>query len=196
MLSAELDANGTAINLVCDDDQGGSMPCGEAPWVFLGRPTPSLEGSVHTTVTLFDRIRVRGMVDFQRGQSKYVTDRWNRCAWRRSCELNYYPERFNVLDVAAAQNGGWNEFQFTIQRSDFARLREVSVEYSIPDSWSQRVGATSGTISLGGRNLITWTDYPGLDPEVVDMTNSVREPNDQVILPPLRQFMFTVHLTW
>ena len=197
MLSAELDANGTAINLMCDDGEGGSISCDDAPWVYMGQPGPTLEGSVNSTVTLFDRIRVRGMLDFQRGQAKYLTDRWNRCAWKQNCELNHYPERANVLDVAAAQNGGWNEFQYTSGvRADFARLREVSVQYTLPDAWATRVGATSGTVSLGALNLFTWTDYPGLDPETVDMTNSVAEPNDQCTLPPLRQFMITVHFTW
>jgi hypothetical protein len=143
-----------------------------------------------------DRFRIRGMMDFQRGQSKYLTDRWNRCAWRQNCEINHYPERFDARDVAAAQNGGWNEFDWWIQRSDFARLREVSLEYTLPEEWAAKMGATGGTISFGGRNLATFTDYPGLDPETVDITNSVTEPNDQSILPPLRQFMFTVHLKY
>jgi len=196
VLSAELDADGTAINMMCADGQGGSISCDDAPWVYMGQPTPSFEGSINSTFTLFDRLRVRGMVDFQTGQSKYVTDRWNRCAWRQNCEINHYPERFDPRAVGAAQNGGWNEFDWWIQKSDFARLREVSIEYPIPDSWASWMRATSGTISLGGRNLGTWTDYPGLDPESVDITNSVSEPNDQSILPPLRQFMVTINLNY
>jgi TonB-linked SusC/RagA family outer membrane protein len=196
VLSAELDASGTAVNMMCDDGEGGSISCDDAPWVYMGHPSPSLEGSLSSVVTLFNRVRVRGLLDFQRGQSKYVTDRWNRCAWRQNCEINHYPERFDPRAVGAAQNGGWNEFDWWIQRSDFARLREVSVEYPLPEAWAARIGAASGTLSLGGRNLGTWTSYPGLDPESVDITNSVTEPNDQSILPPLRQFMFTVHVTY
>ncbi len=196
VMSARLDADGTAIDMMCDDGEGGSVPCDEAPWVYLGHPSPSLEGSFNSTVTLYDRLRIRGLVDFQRGQSKYLTDRWNRCAWRQNCEINAYPERFDPRAVVAAQNGGWNEFDWWIQRSDFARLREVSIEYTMPGTWLSRVGAAAGTISIGGRNLGVWTDYPGLDPETMDITNSVTEPNDQSILPPLRQFMFTVHLSY
>jgi TonB-linked SusC/RagA family outer membrane protein len=196
VLSAELDASGTAVNMMCDDGNGGSISCDDAPWVYMGRPSPSLEGSVTSTLTFFNRVRVRGLLDFQTGQSKYLTDRWNRCAWRQNCEINHYPERFDARAVGAAQNGGWNEFDWWIPRSDFARLREVSVEYSLPDGWAARMGAASGNISLGGRNLGTWTKYPGLDPESVDITNSVSEPNDQSILPPLRQFMITVHITY
>jgi TonB-linked SusC/RagA family outer membrane protein len=196
VMSADLDADGTAINMICDDGEGGSMSCDDAPWVYQGQPSPTLEGSFNTTVTLYDQLRIRGLVDFQRGQSKYLTDRWNRCAWRQNCEINAYPERFDPRAVVAAQNGGWNEFDWWIQRSDFARLREISLEYTLPDTWLSRLGAAAGTISLGGRNLGVWTDYPGLDPETMDITNSVTEPNDQSILPPLRQFMFTVHLSY
>jgi TonB-linked SusC/RagA family outer membrane protein len=196
VLSAELDADGTAINAMCDDGEGGSMSCDDAPWVYLGHPSPDFEGSFNTTVSLLDRVRVRGLVDFQVGQSKYVTDRWNRCAWRQNCEINAYPERFDPRAVTAAQNGGWNEFDWWIQEASFARLREIAVEYSFPDSWASFLKASSGSISVGGRNLGVWTSYPDLDPETMDITNSVTEPNDQSILPPLRQFSFTVHLSY
>ena len=194
VLSADLDAQGNAINMMCADGEGGAIACEDAPWVYQGQPTPEWEGSFNTTFTLFDQVRVRGLVDFQMGQSKYLTDRWNRCAWRQNCEINHYPERFDPRAVVAAQNGGWNEFDWWIQESSFARFRELSVEYTLPEAWLARMGASSGRISLGGRNLGTWTDYPGLDPEIVDITNTVSEPNDQSILPPLRQFTFTVNL--
>ena len=47
---------------------------------------------------------------------------------------------------------------------------------------------------MGGRNLGTWTSYPGVDPETADITNTISEPNDQSILPPLRQFTFSLNL--
>jgi TonB-linked SusC/RagA family outer membrane protein len=194
VLSAELDADGTAINAMCADGEGGAISCEDAPWVYLGHPTPDYEGSFSSTVTLLDRFRIRGLLDFQHGQSKYLTDRWNRCAWRENCEINAYPERFDPRAVVAAQNGGWNEFDWWIQDASFARLREVSVDYTLPESWLAKIGARAGRISLGGRNLATFTDYPGLDPETMDITNSVTEPIDQSILPPLRQFSFTVNL--
>ncbi len=194
VLSADLDADGTAINMMCADGEGGAMACEDAPWVYLGHPSPDWEGSFNSTFTLFDRVRVTGMLDFQMGQSKYVTDRWNRCAWRQNCEINHYPERFDPRAVGAAQNGGWNEFDWWIQDASFVRFRELSVEYTLPDAWLSRIGAASGRVSVGGRNLGTWTDYPGLDPESVDITNTTSEPNDQSILPPLRQFTFTINL--
>ncbi len=202
VLSAELDADGNAINGMCDggtgiggvEPGGAAVPCEDAPWVYLGHPSPDFEGSFNTTVTLLDRVNIRGLLDFQVGQSKYVTDRWNRCAWRQNCEINAYPERFEPEEVLAAQNGGWNEFDWWIKDASFARLREISVEYMLPDSWASVIRARSGSIALGGRNLGVWTNYPDVDPETVDITNTVSEPNDQAILPPMRQFSFTIRL--
>lgn len=196
VLSATLDADGTAIDMICDDGEGGSMSCDDAPWVYLGHPSPDQEGSVSSSVTLFDQVRISGLMDFQFGQSKYLTDRWNRCAWRQNCEINAYPERFDPKAVGAAQNGGWNEFDWWVQKSSFARFRELSVEYTLSPRLASMLKAGSGSISVAGRNLGLWTDYPGLDPETMDITNSVTEPNDQSILPPLRQWSISVHLSY
>jgi hypothetical protein len=195
VLEASIEPDGTAIGM-CDDGEGGRISCDDAPWVYIGQPSPGFEGSINTTVTLLDRVNIRGMLDFQTGQYKYVTDRWNRCAWRQNCEINAYPERFDPKAVLAVQNGGWNEFDWWIQKSSFARLREISVEYRFPDSWASFLKASSGSIAVGGRNLGLWTKYPDVDPETMDITNSVTEPNDQSILPPLRQFSFTLRLTY
>ena len=49
------------------------------------------------------------------------------------------------------------------------KVREVSVRYRItgrPLSWFSRLGATGASISLIGRNLMTFTNYKGYDPEV------------------------------
>ncbi len=196
VVSARLE-DGIAVDALCSDGEGGTVDCNESPpWVFQGQPSPDFEGSFNTTVTLMDRVRVRGLVDFMVGQSKYVTDRWNRCAWIQNCEINVYPERFDPRDVFAAQNGGANEFGFTIQEASFARLREVSVEYSIPDAWASALRARSGSIAIGGRNLGVWTDYPDVDPETMHINGSVAEPEDQSVLPPLRQFSFTIRLSY
>lgn len=196
VLSAELDADGNAINIMCDDGEGGSMPCLVSPRVYLGHPSPDYEGSFTSTLTLFDRLQVRGLLDFQVGQTKYVTDRWNRCAWRQVCEINVYPERFDPRAVAAVQMGGFDEFDWWIKEASFARLREVSVQYSLPDRLASWLGGSGGSVVIAGRNLGVWTRYPDLDPETMNIPNAVEEPEDQAVLPPLRQFSISVNLNY
>jgi hypothetical protein len=47
-------------------------------------------------------------------------------------------------------------------KGDFARLRELSAQYTIPDRFASRVGASRGSLTLAGRNLaMLWTAEHG-----------------------------------
>jgi hypothetical protein len=53
-----------------------------------------------------------------------------------------------------------------IEDGSFVKLREAAIRYTLDPSLARRFGAESATLSLSGRNLYTWTDYTGIDPEV------------------------------
>jgi hypothetical protein len=58
---------------------------------------------------------------------------------------------------------------YFVEDAGYVKLREVSLRYRVtgrPLSWLSRFGATGASISLIGRNLFTFTDYKGYDPEV------------------------------
>src|SRR5439155_8150271 len=48
----------------------------------------------------------------------------------------------------------------------FLKLREASVTYYAPEVWAHALRATSMQISLTGRNLLKWTNYDRIDPEL------------------------------
>src|SRR5438132_8030221 len=48
-----------------DDGKGGTMACASAPAVYIGRTTPSFEGGFSTTLTLWNRLRLYGLLDFR-----------------------------------------------------------------------------------------------------------------------------------
>ena len=53
-----------------------------------------------------------------------------------------------------------------LQSGRFFKLREASVMYALPQAWAQRYArATSASIGITMRNLKTWTDFTGFDPE-------------------------------
>jgi outer membrane receptor protein involved in Fe transport len=66
---------------------------------------------------------------------------------------------------------------------DFIRWRELSFTYNASPSIAQRVGARDLAITLGARNLMLWTKYTGVDPEVNQqgVTNSVGLTNQQAL---------------
>ena len=48
-------------------------------------------------------------------------------------------------------------------------------------------------LNVVGRNLATWMDYWGMDPEVTNFGNGpVRSATDLAPFPPSRQFFFSV----
>jgi TonB-dependent starch-binding outer membrane protein SusC len=53
-----------------------------------------------------------------------------------------------------------------IEDGSFVKLREVSLAYRFDAPWVRRFGASELGVRLAGRNLYTWTDYSGVDPEV------------------------------
>ncbi|WP_194775342.1 SusC/RagA family TonB-linked outer membrane protein [Pararhodonellum marinum] len=55
-----------------------------------------------------------------------------------------------------------------VENAGFFRLRNIQIGYSLPRSITDRwTGFNSGRIYFGGSNLFTFTNYTGMDPEVM-----------------------------
>lgn len=52
-----------------------------------------------------------------------------------------------------------------LEDGSFARLKYISLAYTLPASLVERIGFSNAQISISGQNLITFTKYLGLDPE-------------------------------
>jgi hypothetical protein len=60
-------------------------------------------------------------------------------------------------------NGPKSQFN---EDASFVKLREISVGYTFDQPWVSRLlGFSSMEMRVAGRNLHTWTDYTGVDPE-------------------------------
>ena len=83
-----------------------------------------------------------------------------------------------------------------IEDASFVKLREVTLSYLVPEhlvrQWFGSV-ARSVRVDVSGRNLATWTKYPGLDPEVSNFGNqNINRGQDLAPYPPSRSFFFTL----
>ena len=57
------------------------------------------------------------------------------------------------------------------------------------------VGASTGTLTLSGRNLHTWTGWTGVDPESFFTVEQFAR-TEQAQVPPLRQVLLSLNLTF
>ena len=197
IVSAQFDpSTGEAINVQCQPTNGSTTDCLDGPRVYLGHPYPDFSGSFRTDVTLAGRLTLNGLVDFRVGQTKYVTEFWNRCVWRQVCRQNAYPAQYDPKVIAAIQLGGADEMDWWIQKASFARLREVSLDYTLPERWARRLGASSARVSLAANNLGYVSDWPGIDPEAVNLAYANSTPESQALMPPLTSLTARVDLVW
>ena len=87
-------------------------------------------------------------------------------------------------DRAYATYGAW------VQPADFFKIRSASLGFKIPENWlpGQVRGAT---VRLQGRNLLKFTDYEGLDPEVSEDGVDSLYRQGYYHLPPFRTFLLS-----
>ncbi len=73
----------------------------------------------------------------------------------------------NVTGFYAGGNNGSIEETHVIDRS-FIRLRDLSIAYKLPSSFTDKLGLSSAALSLYGKNLFLWTpdENPYVDPEI------------------------------
>ncbi|MCV9385297.1 SusC/RagA family TonB-linked outer membrane protein [Reichenbachiella ulvae] len=99
--------------------------------------------------------------------------------------LDYWKEPGDITRIPRPSLAGPNESNAQWQRfstqyledGDFVRLKNVKLSYNLPSDWVSKVGLETVNIYLQGRNLYTWTQYKGFDPEVSTNTSSQEDLN-------------------
>lgn len=69
-----------------------------------------------------------------------------------------------------------------ITDASFVRLKNISLSYQLPSKWIERVQLSNFRLYIQAQNLLTITNYQGMDPETQGLA-----------LPPLRMIVFGIH---
>jgi TonB-linked SusC/RagA family outer membrane protein len=81
--------------------------------------------------------------------------------------------------------------------ASFVKLREATLAYEFPSEMVERwwSGLRRVRVSVSGRDLLTFTDYSGIDPEASNFGNQAISRNvDIAPFPPSRSFWLSVNL--
>lgn len=138
-----------------DDTQ---MPCESAPRLYQGRVTPSWNGSFSATLGLGKRLRVLGLVDFIGGHHVNCGDCWAMHTFFLSSKAaldGSDPILSGYLGTYLLQGDPNTAANTGLFKAGFAKLRTVSVSYDLPSSIAGWLGATRGSITVAGENLVT-----------------------------------------
>jgi hypothetical protein len=195
VVGSTIQPNGTVTNVMCQDTDPSAPPvaCASAPRLYTGRSVPAWHGAVTGNVTVLSRLRLYALAEYRGG---YYVENGDIGAGhvliRNTRAVN---EATDPILMGYAQLGDWQRAGF--MDAGFAKLREVSATYTLPDALIARTGATRASITLGGRNLGTlWQatrEIYGvrvIDPEMGDTGFY------QTVLPQMTQAVATLRVTF
>ncbi len=86
-------------------------------------------------------------------------------AWQEPGDMTEIPRHY-ISSSFPGSSSHYNSSLFWRDAS-YIRLKEVRLNYSLPAQWIQGYNISSVRTFVQGRNLITWTNYPYGDPEMV-----------------------------
>jgi outer membrane receptor protein involved in Fe transport len=158
--------------------------------VYLGNPFPKRELSFSTDFRFRDWARISGLIDYKGGQKLLNFTKAFRCSSNDTfnCPELYDPSTPLDLQAAMVASSFYSSYAGFVENASFAKLREIAVTFMVPARYATRAGVQGLSVTLAGRNLHTWTNYSGLDPEVNFNGQVGFTTGDAATLPPTRLF--------
>jgi TonB-linked SusC/RagA family outer membrane protein len=133
--------------------------------VFVGNPFPKGEWTLAPAITLFKYVRVSSLFDRRYGSKTLNFTEEFRCFSSFNCQGEF--DRHASLRAQAAVVGVQLGTDYGyIEDNAFWKWRELAVTLTAPDQWAHRVKVSTLSLQLAARNLKTWTNYSGYDPEI------------------------------
>ena len=84
-----------------------------------------------------------------------------------------------------------------VEDGSYLRLKTLTLGYTIPKRLTQKIGIDNLRFSLSGWNLLTFTDYSGMDPEVSTRGKDPLTPGfDYSAYPIAKSFVLGIQLTF
>lgn len=103
-------------------------------------------------------------------QPKYILERWQKVGDDKP--IQKFSSSFNSIQPATYASASQNAYT----DASYIRFKNVTISYQVPSVVKKKLRVQSAKVYLQGQNLLTLTNYKGLDPETRSSSS----------LPPLR----------
>jgi TonB-linked SusC/RagA family outer membrane protein len=171
----------------------------KAPLLLVGDPIPSLYGGFGSSIS-YKGLDARINFQFVQGNKIYwqngeflatnLSAQWNNL----TSQLDYWtPDNTDASVPEPRAGGNGNRPSTRYLRDDsYLRLKSATIGYTLPREF---VNGYKLRIYVQGTNLATFTNYPGLDPEVLDNSNAnINQGTTFFELPEPRVIKFGIQL--
>ncbi len=112
---------------------------------------------------------------------------------KRLNEINANANIYNPAGVTAMQ-----VIDYAIENASFLRLQNVTIGYTLPKKWMNRIHIQNIRIYATGYNLLCFTGYDGYDPEVdtSSKSNPMCPGIDYAAYPKSRSYVAGINITF
>ncbi len=189
--------NGDA--LYADEDGNPTNSYNAAPRKIMGNPHPEFYGGFGTRV-FYEGFDVNLSFQYQYGNDVYWSDGeflttnmssiWNQM----DTQLDYWTPDNTDASVPEPRVGGNGNLPSSryLQDASYLRLKSLEIGYTLPNEW---INGNRLRVYAQGTNLLTFTDYDGLDPEVTPTSDAnISQGNVFFQLPQPRTILFGVQI--
>lgn len=161
---------------------------------IVGNPWPDFTASMRNEFRVGESWTLSFLLDGQFGH-----ELWNQT--RRIMDIFSAGPLYDQLlrgEITQAERarrqGIW---EYYVEDASFVKLRDATLRYSVPSTLARRIGAAGAQLELQGRNLYTWTEYTGYDPEInMFGLRTVERGVDFAVYPNAREMSFGVRLNY
>ena len=163
---------------------------------YVGTPFPTVELNVMPSLSIGKFARITATIDHRGGQKIYdLTNVYRNAIFLNGAAVQS-PSASNLFEQAAAQAATFGLTGGYVEDASFTKLRELAVTLSLPDKFAAQMRAASATLTIAGRNLHTWTNYKGLDPELNAGAQANFTTTDFLTMPQVRYFTARLALSF
>jgi TonB-linked SusC/RagA family outer membrane protein len=169
------------------DTNGDGLPDASERGYTGGFPTPDKSGSFTTSIRIGTAWTISSLADFALGHQVFdwgsVWSTFNgiyrretiecvpRDQWASGGEPGagcavLFPVRYGTDGVAIGRYSQSQARSAFIYGGDWFKWRELSIRYTMPDTWANALRAERGSLYASGRNLWIWSDNQLIDPEL------------------------------
>src|SRR5688572_10454330 len=190
------------------DDTNGDGDVTSDDRVIVGSPHPDYTGGFTNTLS-FKGFDLRAFLQFNRGnevfnairifaddggyyfdnklRDSYVR-RWQKPGDKTDVPRLSYDGTSGARDVSSR----------FIEDGSYLRLQEITLGYALPQWLSRRSGMENTRVFVSGRNLKTWTDYTGYNPDVNSngASSNISLGTDFYAYPLARSVTFGLSGSW
>jgi TonB-dependent starch-binding outer membrane protein SusC len=164
--------------------------------VYLGNPLGRTELAVTPSITLFNWLNVRALFDHRGGLTLNNSTEFFRCSSSGALCQAIETKNSSLLEQAKAISTRMGSRGAYMENANFTKLRELSFTVTLPQAFATSMKAANASVTISGRNLHTWTNYTGLDPELNTSSASNFNTADFLTQPPTKYWIGRVNLTF